>query len=142
MALAMTDLTSKSPFMAAPLQLRQTWVGRAEKGKTLVFDSLLIPHGIRPREASAAWLADTIRPIAVHDDQTVLTFELPWRREKVLVLTSGKPYTDGYITTDAAQAMIVWQGDKITNWWVRQATTLKVGDQVLVNAPTKVDKAQ
>jgi hypothetical protein len=139
MSLTLTDFSSKNLYMNAPLSVRQTWMGMTAPEKPLVFDSLLISHPIRPRQLDASWLADTIQPLAVADDQTVLQFELPWKREKVFVLTGAKPFENATIYTDAAQAMVVWRDGKVINWWARQATLLKVDGTILFTAPAKAD---
>jgi hypothetical protein len=135
MELSLSDLTSHNQFMTAPLRVRQVWRGLAKEGQTMAFDSLLIPHAIKYKEPDATWLAQTIKPLANDPKQTALQFELPWRNEKVVVVTTDKPFTGGGISTDAKMAMVVFQGDKVVNWYVYQGTTLKAGDAVLFSSP-------
>jgi hypothetical protein len=147
MALALTDLAPRNPYMTAPLQVRQTWLGLAQQGQTLTFDTLLIPHMVKNRVPDATWLAKTITPLAADAPQTAVQFEMPSRAnpaamETILVVTGDKPFAGGGITTDAEQVMVVWQGDKVANWYVRQGKLLKVGEQVLLQSPEKVDKEQ
>ncbi|MHB9022743.1 MAG: sugar-binding protein [Armatimonadota bacterium] len=139
MELSMSDLTSHNQYMNAPLRVRQVWRGLAKQGQTMAFDSLLIPHAVKYKEPDATWLAKTIKPLANDPKQTAMQFELPWRKEKVVVVTTDKPFTGGGITTDAKMAMVVFQGDKVVNWYVYQGTILKAGDNVLFSNATPAD---
>ncbi|HEY3416883.1 MAG TPA: hypothetical protein VGM23_08375, partial [Armatimonadota bacterium] len=139
MSLTTTDLTSRNPYMTAPLQVRQAWMGLAKEGQTMAFDSLLIPHMVKTRVPDATWLAQTIQPLATDPQQTAIQFELPWRNEKVVVVTTDKPFTGGGITTDAKMAMVIFQGDKVIGWYVYQGTILKAGENVLFSNATPAD---
>jgi len=140
MELAMSDLTVHNPYMNAPLRTRQTWRGLAREGRQLVFDTLLIPHAVKYQKADASWLANTIHPLTVGEQQAAIQFELPWRNEKVLVICTDKPYAGNGVSTDAQFAMIVWRNGKVANWFVRQATRLTVDDVNLLTTAQPTDQ--
>ncbi|MHB9133442.1 MAG: sugar-binding protein [Armatimonadota bacterium] len=155
-ALTFADLTPQNPFMPAPLQIRQTWTGLAKQGQGLTFDTLLIPHPVRPRLSDPSWVADTITPLSTDPQVTAVQYEMvnhanPYQTERILVVIGSKPFTGNGVSTDAQAAMVVWQpvvengkttGWKVANWYVYQGTTLKVGDQVLFQSAVKADKEQ
>ena len=142
MDLAMADLLTQNPYMNAPLQVRQTWRGLAEEGKTLVFDTLLLPHGLKLRDADPMWLAKTIKPLSTDAGQTAVEFELPWKKEKVVIVSADKPFAGGGITTDAKKAMVVWRDGQVANWFVYQGKSLKAGDKVLLDSAQPVTKQE
>ena len=135
-----SDLTPQNPYMNAPLQVRYAWRGLAREGATLWFDSLLVPHPPQIPETGPKPIADGIRVLASADDQTALLADLPWRHEKVLVLQSRRPFDGAGVRTDAKEAVVVWRGKAIVDWFVRGATYLKVGDQTCFQSAKPVDK--
>jgi hypothetical protein len=145
MDLVLSDLTSHNYYMNAPLRVRQTWRGLAKEGETLTFDSLLIPHTVKYKEPNANWLAKTIQPLSTDPKGTAVLFEMPNRAnvtEKILVVIGDTPFTGAGVTTDAKVAVVVWQGDKVVNWYVRQATKLQVGPAMLFSSAQPADKEQ
>lgn len=146
MDLTQSDFTSRNLFMNAPLRVRQTWRGLAKTGDTLTFDTLLIPHGVKYQQPDPSWVASTIKQIANTPQTTAVQYELPNRvtgvPERVLIVFSAVPFTGGGISTDAKVAMVVWQGDKVVNWYVHNGTSLKVGDATLFTNPAPMDKEQ
>ncbi len=147
MELTLSDFTSRNLFMNAPLRVRQTWRGLAKEGQTLVFDTLLVPHGVKYQQPDPSWLTQTLKQVANTEQTTAVQYEAPSRinpaiTEKVLVVFSQVPFSGAGISTDAKVAMVVWQGNKVVNWSVQQGTTLKVGDASLFTAPAPMDKEQ
>jgi hypothetical protein len=145
MELTQSDFTSRNLFMNAPLRVRQTWRGLAKEGQTLTFDSLHIPHMVKYQQPDPAWIAGTVQQLANTEQTTAIQYLAPRRdnpqiTEKVLAVFSSVPFTGGGISTDAKVALVVWQGDKVVNWSVRGATTLKVGDQVLFTSAAPADR--
>jgi hypothetical protein len=141
MTLTLSDFTEQNFYMNAPLSIRQVWRGLAKEGETLVFDTLLLPHPVKYQNPAANWIADTVKTISADPKQTAVLFEIPGRQEQILVLSGNAGMFEGEnVTTDAAQAMVVWRNGQVVNWWVRQATTLKVADKVLLQSAERVNK--
>jgi hypothetical protein len=146
MTLALSDFTGQNPYMNAPLSVRQVWRGLARQGETLTFDTLLLPHAVKYQVPEANWLADTVKPLSTDPKQTAVVFDVPLQGDLtrgvhvLLVASNNGTFTGEGVTTDATQAMVVWRGKDVVNWWVRGATTLKVGDKVLMQTTQRENK--
>lgn len=140
MSLALSDYTAQNKYMNAPLAVRQVWRGLVKEGERLTFDALLLPHAVKYQVPDATWLADTIQAVGTDPAQTAAIFDVPSKGERVLLLASNNgTFTGEGVTTDATQAMVVWTKDQVTSWWVRGATTLKVGERVLLTSAERVN---
>jgi hypothetical protein len=127
--------------MNAPLSVRQVWRGLAKQGDTLTFDTLLLPHAVKYQRPEANWVADGVKCLSADPQQTAVSFDVPATGEHVLLVASNHgAFTGENVTTDATQALVVWKKDQVVNWWVRGATTLKVGDKVLVQTTERGNK--
>jgi hypothetical protein len=142
-----TDLTPHNAYMNAPLRFRYAWRGLAKEGQTLWFDSLLLPHPVAYQKPDPTPYAQGIQVLASADDLTALLVELEWRKEKVLLLQGRRPFTGAEVSTDAKEAVVLWQSDpvvsgqwSVVDWFVRGATTLKVGNQTLLESAQPVDR--
>ena len=146
MTLALSDLQGQNFWMNAPLSVRQVWRGLAKEGETLTFDTLLLPHALKYNVAEANWITDNIKTLSADPKQTVVTFDVPVQGDlnagvHVLLITSNNgTFTGENVTTDATQAMVVWKGKDVVNWWVHGATTLKVGEKVLMQTMQRESK--
>jgi len=138
--LSVADLSVENRYMNAPLQVRYAWRGLAKAGQTRWFDSLLVPHPPRTLEAGPKSVADGIRVLASSDDRTAILADLPWRYEKVLVTQGRRPFEGGGVRTDATEAVVIWRGKTLVDWFVRGATYLKVGEQTCFQSPKPADK--
>lgn len=140
--LSVTDFTTHNRYMNAPLRTRYAWRGLAKEGQTLWFDSLLLPHPIKYQKPDPTPFAHGIQVLASDDDRTALMVDLSWKPipEKVFVLQGRKAFDGGGVSTDAKEAVVIWQNNQVLDWYVRGATYLRVGDQALMQSAQPVDK--
>jgi hypothetical protein len=111
-------------FTSPPYVLTQYWVGNAAAGKTLWFDSLLLPHG---KELAPADAADQVS--VLYDDGVGIAVQVRCGEETWTVVDNpaGTPITGQGIDTDARYLVARTQPNTASYLLASQATRVTLG---------------